>query len=109
MATYDIFCQVGQSIGMIRKSQNENGQSFYRLDESDIRVISLTKKGVRVYTKFFIPLYDRDIRSATEMMLDRNIIFIQEPFLLTDKAREKAQRWIDLVNENAMNAHKEPD
>lgn len=109
MATYDIFCQVGQSIGMIRKDGNRNGPYHYWLAASDIRMISLTESRVRVFTEAFSPVDDYKVRFATEEILNGCHVLAFVPFLLTDEVREKVLKWIHLENEIPLLTSKSPD
>lgn len=59
----------------------------------------LSNRSDRVYSKKLRPLdYEEIVDNANIMKKNPRIILVQEPFLLDDKLREKAIRWVEWAN-----------
>lgn len=98
MKNVELLCDVGDSIGYIRKSYNDQDVQRYELRESTVIKVSHGKTGWRVYTKHFRPFDMDEIRLNTKIMNGDNIVVVDELFVLDEKTRQKAECWIDGVN-----------
>ena len=98
----EMFCKVGDSIGIIHKGIGPGDTTWkWCLGEAKVRRVGITKNGVRIYTKNYIPLDVEDIKVNTDIMTSKEgLVIKQEPFLLTDETRERALTWIENMNNN---------
>lgn len=97
--------QVGDSVGGLYKSTNDDGEITWSLIEDKINKVSQTKKdGWRYYTKSkFRPLDAEEVDSNTKDMeeaVGKGYIITGEVFGLNDKTRAFAERWIEWANKN---------
>lgn len=81
---------------IVRYGDRETGYRFKFRESSYTRKIS--SRGDKVYSKILYP-YDYDeVRINTEIMTEKGIILVTEPFFLDDELREKVVNWIEWAN-----------
>lgn len=92
-------CKIGDIVGYIQKYEREKDP--YALIEAKVTSVRLTKEGVKVYApKKFRPLYADDIEFNTDIMEGDTLILFREPFILNEKTRPRAERWVECANRN---------
>ena len=92
-------CKIGDIVGYIQKYERDKDP--YVLVEAKVTSVRLTKEGVKVYApKKFRPLYADDIEFNTNIMEGDSLIVFREPFMLNEKTRPHAERWVGWANEN---------
>lgn len=92
-------CKVGDVIGYIEEYAREENK--WELVESKVTSIRLTKEGLKIYApKRFRPLYAEDVEFNTKLMEGDSLIVVKEPFVLTEKTRFRAERWVAAANSN---------
>ena len=99
MAELKTPCKVGDVIGYIKEYAREENR--WELVEAKVTSIRLTKEGLKIYApKKFRPLYAEDVEFNTKLMDGDALIVVKEPFVLTEKTRFRAERWVAAANSN---------
>lgn len=97
MAEIKTPCKVGDTIGYIKEYTME--ETKWKLVEAKVTSIRLTREGVKVYApEKFRPLYADDVEFNTKIMEGDDLIIVKEPFVLSEKTRFRAERWIAAAN-----------
>lgn len=100
MKNVELVCDVGDSIGYIRKLNTTKDLKQYKLVESAVTKISHNKSGRRVYTGRFRPFDMDEIAVNTKIMNRDSTVVVGELFVLNEKARQKAEHWIENANKH---------
>lgn len=99
---------VGDSVGMLRKTTKLDGTEEWKLVEDKINKITVTEKyGRRYFVKSkFIPLDADDVDSNTRIMESLRerggVIFAGEVFGLNEKTRPHVEKWVKCMNQNIV-------
>ena len=97
--------KVGDSIGLINKvlfNMKDDRTNYWKLSEGKVKSITINSKGRRVKADHFYTLDAEEIEDNTKWMLEtEGLIVTREPFILTDKLRERVTSWIERENEGA--------
>lgn len=97
MAELKTPCNVGDTIGYIKEYTME--ETKWKLVEAKVTSIRLTREGVKIYApEKFRPLYADDVEFNTKLMEGDSLIIVKEPFVLNEKTRFRAERWIAAAN-----------
>lgn len=83
-------------IGYIVRYGKDSDVRFKYREDSYTRKI--TSRGDRVYCKMLYPQDYDDVQSNTEIIREKGLILVQEPFFVDDEIREKVIRWIEWAN-----------
>ena len=93
---------IEDSIGIIQKVAN-NGKMLWELHEGEVVSITYNRySGRRVKARGFYTFDDdaiTDIENNTAWMKESPALtLVNEPFILTDELRQRANRWIETQN-----------
>ena len=58
----------------------------------------ITAGGDRVYCKMLYPTDYEDVQHNTEIMKEKGLIVVCEPFFVDDELREKVTKWVEWAN-----------
>ena len=83
-------------IGYIVKYGKDSDTRFRFREESYQRKI--TARSDRVYCKMLYPTDYEDVQHNTEIMKEKGLILVTEPFFVDDELREKVTKWVDWAN-----------
>lgn len=99
---------VGDSVGMLRKTIKLDGTEEWKLVEDKINKITVTEKyGRRYFVKSkFSPLDADDVDSNTRIMESLRerggVIFAGEVFGLNENTRPYVEKWVKCMNQNIV-------
>lgn len=94
----------GDMVGFISKVlfDMKGNENYWRLTEGKVKSITINSRGRRIKADHFYTLDADEIESNTKWMEEtEGLVLVTEPFLLTDKLKERANKWIE--QENASN------
>lgn len=94
----------GDMVGFINKVlfDMKGNENYWRLTEGKVKSITINSRGRRIKADHFYTLDADEIESNTKWMEEtEGLVLVREPFLLTDKLKERANKWIE--QENASN------
>ena len=84
-------------IGYIVRYGKDSDTRFKYREESYQRKITATK-GDRVYCKMLYPTDYEDVQHTTEIMREKGLIVVCEPFFVDDELRKKVTKWVEWAN-----------
>ncbi len=94
----------GDMVGLINKVlfDMKGNENYWRLTEGKVKSITINSRGRRIKADHFYTLDADEIESNTKWMEEtEGLVLVTEPFLLTDKLKERVNKWIE--QENASN------
>ena len=82
-------------IGYIRRQENTDGTTIFKLIESKIKSVRIGKKGTSVYSDRFRALDAEELEWNTEIMSGNSqIVLVEEPFITNDAMSERLQKVV---------------
>ena len=88
-------------IGYIRRQENPDGTTTFKLIEAKIKSVRIGKKQISVYSDKFYALDLEELESNTELMDDTSrVILVNEPFVMNDEMYERLKKVVDHLNEH---------
>ena len=81
---------------IVRYGDRETGYRFRFREATYTRKIS--SRGDRIYSKMLYPQDYDDVKINTDIMREKDVILVTEPFFLDDELREKAVKWVEWAN-----------
>lgn len=88
------------NIGYISCRKDENGKEVFRFIEAKIKKVVVCKTKTSVYSDKFNALDAEELISNTEMIGDRKLMLVTEPFITTDDYSEHCRQTVDYWNEH---------
>lgn len=83
-------------IGYIVRYGKDSGHKFgYREDSYQRKITSRSDK---VYCKMLYPTDYDEVEYNTEIMREKGLVLVGEPFFVDDELRKKVEKWIDWAN-----------
>ena len=82
-------------IGYIRRQENPDGTTTFKLIEAKIKSVRIGKKGTSVYSDRFHALDAEELKSNTEIMSGNSqLILVGEPFITNETMSERLQKVV---------------
>ena len=82
-------------IGYIRRQENTDGTTTFKLIEAKIKSVRIGKKGTSVYSDRFRALDAEELEWNTEIMsCDSHLVLVEEPFITNDAMSEHLQKVV---------------
>ena len=82
-------------IGYIRRQENPDGTTTFKLIEAKIKSVRIGKKGTSVYSDRFRALDAEELESNTEIMSGNSaLVLVGEPFITNDAMSEWLQKVV---------------
>ena len=86
-------------IGYIRRQENPDGTTTFKLIEAKIKSVRIGKKGTSVYSDRFRALDAEELEENAELMADTSrLILVGEPFVMNDEMSERLKNVVDHWN-----------
>lgn len=88
-------------IGYIRRQENLDGTTTFKLIEASIKSVRIGKKGPSVYSDRFRALDAEELEWNTEIMSDNSaLVLVDEPFITNDELSKRLQKVVAHWNKN---------
>ena len=88
-------------IGYIRRQENPDGTTTFKLIEAKIKSVRIGKKGTSVYSDRFRALDAEELEENAELMSDTSkLILVNEPFIMNDEMSERLKKVVDHWNKH---------
>lgn len=88
-------------IGYIRRQENPDGTTTFKLIEARIKSVRIGKKGTSVYSDRFRALDAEELEDNTKIISgNSNLVLVNEPFIMSDEVSDRLQRVIAHWNKN---------
>ena len=88
-------------IGYIRRQENPDGTTTFKLIEAKIKSVRIGKKGTSVYSDKFRALDAEELEANAELMADTSrLILVGEPFVMNDAMSERLQKGVEHWNKH---------
>jgi len=88
------------TIGYIRRQENPDGTTTFKLIEAKIKSVRIGKKGTSVYSDRFRALDAEELEENTALMaVTSRIILVGEPFVMNDEMSERLKKVVDHWNQ----------
>lgn len=86
-------------IGYIRRQENPDGTTTFKLIEAKIKSVRIGKKGTSVYSDRFRALDAEELESNTEIMSGNSqLVLVGEPFIMKDAMSAHLKKVVDYWN-----------
>lgn len=86
-------------IGYIRRQENPDGTTTFKLIEAKIKSVRIGKKGTSVYSDKFRFLDAEELEENAELMSDTSrLILVGEPFVMSNEMSERLKKVVDHWN-----------
>lgn len=100
-------------IGYIRRQENPDGTTTFKLIEAKIKSIHIGKKRTSVYSDKFRALDAEELESNTEIMANGSaLVLVEEPFVMNGELAKTLQkvvsRWNKYGAETLLGERTEP-
>ena len=87
-------------IGYIRRQENLDGTTTFKLIEAKINSVRIGKKGISVYSDRFRALDAEELEDNTEIMSgNSSLVLVEEPFITNEEMSERLKRVVDHWNQ----------
>ena len=88
-------------IGYIRRQENPDGTTTFKLIEAKIKSVRIGKKGTSVYSDRFRALDAEELEENAELMADTSrVILVDEPFVMNDEMSERLKNVVEHWNKH---------
>lgn len=88
-------------IGYIRRQDNPNGTTTFKLIEAKIKSVRIGKKRTSVYSDRFRALDAEELEENTELMADNSeLILVNEPFVMNDEMSVLLKKIVEHWNKH---------
>lgn len=88
-------------IGYIRRQENPDGMTSFKLIEAKIKSIRIGKKGTSVYSDRFRALDAEELEENVKLMADTSkLILVGEPFIMNDEMSERLKKVVEYWNKH---------
>ena len=89
---------MSNKIGYILRTRSADGKNKFAFMESTF-TRKINSRGDKIYSKMLYGSFDYcDIVDNANIMKDKSIILVGEPFLLDDDLRNNAIKWVERAN-----------
>ena len=78
----------------------ENGKEVFKFIEAKIKKVVVCKTKTSVYSDKFNALDAEELISNTEMISDRKLMLVTEPFITSEEYSEHCKKTVDYWNEH---------
>ena len=86
-------------IGYIRRQENPDGTTSFKLIEAKIKSIRIGKKGTSVYSDRFRAFDAEELEENVKLMADTSkLILVGEPFIMNDEMSERLKKVVEYWN-----------
>lgn len=86
-------------IGYIRRQENPDGTTTFKLIEAKIKSVRIGKKGTSVYSDGFRAFDTEELEDNAELMSGTSkIILVNEPFVTNDEMSERLKNVVEHWN-----------
>ena len=86
-------------IGYIRRQENPDGTTTFKLIEAKIKCVRIGKKGTSVYSDRFRALDAEELEENAKLMAyNSRLILVDEPFVMDSEMYERLKRVVDCWN-----------
>lgn len=88
-------------IGYIRRQENPDGTTTFKLIEAKIKSVRIGKKGTSVYSDRFRALDADELEENAKLMADNpKLILVGEPFAMNDEMSERLKKVVEHWNKH---------
>lgn len=88
-------------IGYIRRQENPDGTTTFKLIEAKIKSVRIGKKGTSVYSDRFRALDAEELEDNTEIMSGNSmLVLVGEPFITNEEMSERLKKVVGHWNKH---------